>query len=85
MANETKYINLSDDTNISVSTKLYVDKYNKGELAKSVDLRVTELIKPLPDVNLNLVPKDRYVVLITLNPTEEALEANAVFHTMKGF
>ena len=67
MANETKYINLSDDTNVSVSTKLYVDKYNKGELAKSVDLRVTELIKPLPDVNLNLVPKPIYDAEVQLN------------------
>jgi hypothetical protein len=67
MANETKYINLSDDTNISVSTKLYVDKYNKGELAKSVDLRVIELIKPLPDVNLNLVPKPIYDAEVQLN------------------
>ena len=67
MANETKYINLSDDTNVSVSTKLYVDKYNKGELAKSVDLRVTELIKPLPNVNLNLVPKPIYDAEVQLN------------------
>ena len=67
MANETKYINLSDDTNVSVSTKLYVDKYNNGELAKSVDLKVTELIKPLPDVNLNLVPKPIYDAEVQLN------------------
>ena len=72
MANETKYINLSDDTNISVSTKLYVDKYNKGELAKSVDLRVTELIKPLPDVNLNLVPKPIYDAEVQLNEDLQA-------------
>ncbi len=72
MANETKYINLSDDTNVSVSTKLYVDKYNKGELAKSVDLRVTELIKPLPDVNLNLVPKPIYDAEVQLNEELQA-------------
>ena len=72
MANETKYINLSDDTNVSVSTKLYVDKYNKGELAKSVDLKVTELIKPLPDVNLNLVPKPVYDAEVQLNEDLQA-------------
>jgi hypothetical protein len=72
MANETKYINLSDDTNVSVSTKLYVDKYNNGELAKSVDLRVTELIKPLPDVNLNLVPKPVYDAEVQLNEDLQA-------------
>ena len=67
MANETKYINLSDDTNISVSTKLYVDTYNKSELAKSVDLTVTELIKPLPQVNLDLVPRPIYDAEVQLN------------------
>jgi len=72
MANETKYINLSDDTNVSVSTKLYVDKYNNGELAKSVDLKVTELIKPLPDVNLDLVPRPVYNAEVQLNEELQA-------------
>ena len=72
MANETKYINLSDDTNVSVSTKLYVDKYNNGELAKSVDLKVTELIKPLPDVNLDLVPRAVYNAEVQLNEELQA-------------
>lgn len=72
MANETKYINLSDDTEISVSTKLYIDKYNKSELAKSVDLKVTELIKPLPDVKLDLVPKPVYDAEVQLNAELQA-------------
>lgn len=72
MANETKYINLSDDTNVSVSTKLYVDKYNNGELAKSVDLKVTELIKPLPDVKLDLVPRPVYDAEVQLNEELQA-------------
>jgi hypothetical protein len=75
MANETKYINLSDDTNVSVSTKLYVDKYNNSELAKSVDLQVTELIKPLPNPNLDLVPRPVYDAEVQLN-TELQAEIN---------
>lgn len=77
MANETKYINLSDDTNISVSTKLYVDKYNKEELAKSVDLKVSELIKPLPEAKLDLVPRPVYDAEVQLN-TELQAEINVL-------
>jgi hypothetical protein len=35
--------------------------------------------------NLNIVPEDPYLVLIALNPTEEALENNAVFSRDEGF
>ncbi len=35
--------------------------------------------------NLNIVPEDPYVVLIALNPTEEAIKNNAVFSRDKGF
>lgn len=34
---------------------------------------------------LNIVPEDPYLVLIALNPTEEALENNAVFSRDEGF
>jgi hypothetical protein len=61
MAIEKKYITLSDlDDNQIVSTKLYVDQYNQTELEKAVDITVTELIKALPDANLDLVPKPIY-------------------------
>jgi hypothetical protein len=35
--------------------------------------------------NLNIVPEDPYLVLIALNPTEEALKNNAVFSRDGGF
>ena len=60
MAIEKKYINFSDVSDTAVSTKLYVDEYNTAQLQKSLDITVTELIKPLPDVNLDLVPKAIY-------------------------
>ena len=61
MAIEKTYITLSDlDDNQIVSTKLYVDQYNQKELEKAVDVKVTELINALPDVNLDLVPKPVY-------------------------
>lgn len=77
MVNETKYINLSDSNNTTVSTKLYVDQYNKSELAKSVDLKVTELIKPLPNANLDLVPRPVYDAEVQLN-TELQSEINVL-------
>ena len=60
MAIEKKYINLSDNSDSNVNTKLYIDQYNTTELIKSVDTTVTELIKALPDVNLDLIPKPIY-------------------------
>ena len=60
MAIEKKYINLSDNSDSNVNTKLYIDQYNTTELIKSVDTTVTELIKSLPDVNLDLIPKPIY-------------------------
>jgi hypothetical protein len=65
MAIEKKYINFSDVTDASVATKLYVDEYNVSQLEKSLDIKVTELIKPLPDVNLDLVPKPIYDAEVT--------------------
>lgn len=60
MAIEKTYINLSDNIDKNVNTKLYVDQYNTSELIKSVDTKVTELIKDLPEANLDLVPRPVY-------------------------
>jgi hypothetical protein len=66
MAIEKKYINFSEvDNNANVTTKLYSDVFNKTELEKSVDTLVTELIKPLPDRNLDLIPKPIYDAEVT--------------------
>ena len=66
MAIEKKYINFSEvDNNANVTTKLYSDVFNKTELEKSVNTLVTELIKPLPDRNLDLIPKPIYDAEVT--------------------
>lgn len=66
MAIEKKYINFSEvDNNANVTTKLYSDVFNKAELEKSVNTLVTELIKPLPDRNLDLIPKPIYDAEVT--------------------
>lgn len=66
MAIEKKYINFSEiDNNANVTTKLYSDVFNQTELEKSVDTLVTELIKPLPDKNLDLIPKPIYDAEVT--------------------
>jgi hypothetical protein len=66
MAIEKKYINFSEEDNkANVTTKLYSDVFNQTELEKSVDTLVTELIKPLPDKNLDLIPKPIYDAEVT--------------------
>jgi hypothetical protein len=66
MAIEKKYINFSEvDNNANVTTKLYSDVFNQTELEKSVDTLVTELITPLPDKNLDLIPKPIYDAEVT--------------------
>jgi hypothetical protein len=66
MAIEKKYINFSEvDNNANVTTKLYSDVFNKAELEKSVNTLVTELITPLPDRNLDLIPKPIYDAEVT--------------------
>ena len=65
MAIEKTYINLSDNIDNNVNTKLYVDQYNTSELIKSVDTKVTELIKALPEANLDLVPKPIYTAEVS--------------------
>jgi hypothetical protein len=61
MAIDKTYITLNDlQTDKTVSTKLYIDEYSSTELEKAVDIKVTELIKAMPDVNLDLVPRPVY-------------------------
>ena len=60
MAIDKTYINISDNVDNNINTKLYVDQYNTAELIKSVDTNVTELIKALPETNLDLIPKPVY-------------------------
>ena len=67
MALTKTYIDTSNSTEETVSTKLYIDQYNPTELSKSVDLQVTELIKPLPIPRLDLVPKPLYDTEVQLN------------------
>ena len=57
---EKKYINTDDSSDERVITKLYVDTYNDTELKKAVDFNVSELVKPLPQKRLDLVPKNLY-------------------------
>ena len=47
--------------------KLYTDEFNNNELEKSVNTKVTELIKPLPKAKLDLVPKPIYDAEVELN------------------
>lgn len=67
MALQKKHIDLSNSTEETVSTKLYLDQYNNSELSKSVSTQVTELIKPLPVPRLDLVPKPLYDAEVQLN------------------
>ena len=60
MALTKKYIDTTNSTEETITTKLYLDQYNSNELSKSVNLQVTELIKPLPEIRLDLVPKPIY-------------------------
>ena len=60
MALTKKYIDTTNSTEETITTKLYLDQYNSNELSKSVSLQVTELIKPLPEVRLDLIPKPIY-------------------------
>jgi hypothetical protein len=60
MALTKKYIDTTNSTEETITTKLYLDQYNSNELSKSVNLQVTELIKPLPEIRLDLIPKPLY-------------------------
>jgi predicted nucleic acid-binding Zn-ribbon protein len=67
MAIDRTNINYSDSSTETLSTKLYTDDLNSIQVEKSVDTRVTELIKPLPTANLDLVPKPIYDAEVKLN------------------
>jgi hypothetical protein len=67
MAIERANIDYNNATTESFSTKLYSDEFNLLELEKSVDVKVTELIKPLPRPNLDLVPRAIYQAEVDLN------------------
>ena len=67
MAIERANIDYNNATTESFSTKLYSDEFNSLQLEKSIDVRVTELIKPLPRPNLDLVPRSVYQAEVDLN------------------
>jgi hypothetical protein len=67
MAIDRANIDYSNATTESFSTKLYTDEFNTLQLEKSVNVKVTELIKPLPKPNLDLVPRPVYQAEVDLN------------------
>lgn len=67
MAIERANIDYNNSTTESFATKLYSDEFNSLQLEKSVDVKVTELIKPLPKPNLDLVPRAVYQAEVDLN------------------
>lgn len=67
MAIDRANIDYNNATTESFSTKLYSDEFNALQLEKSVDVKVTELIKPLPKPNLDLVPRVVYQAEVDLN------------------
>ncbi len=67
MAIERQNIDYTDNKSELLSTKLYTDILNDNQLEKSVDTTVTELIKPLPTPNLDLVPRPIYQAEVDLN------------------
>lgn len=67
MAIDRINIDYNDNTNGSLPTKLYTDEFNSTQLEKSVNTKVTELIKPLPTPNLDLVAKPIYDAEVKLN------------------
>jgi hypothetical protein len=79
MAIDRTNINYSDNTSEPLSTKLYTDELNSIQVEKSVNTKVTELIKPLPTPNLDLVPKAIYDAEVELNAelNKEIIDLNA--------
>lgn len=78
MAIERENINYTNNLSETISTKLYSDTLNAGQVEKSIDTRVTELIKPLPTPNLDLVPRPIYQAEVDLNAelNSQILELN---------
>jgi len=67
MAIERQNIDLINKSSETFTTKLYTDEFNGSELEKSINTKVTELIKPLPKAKLDLVPKPIYDSEVELN------------------
>jgi hypothetical protein len=67
MAIERQNIDLTNKSDETFKTKLYTDQFDKLELEKSVNTKVTELIKPLPNAKLDLVPRPIYEAEVKLN------------------
>ena len=67
MAIERQNIDLTNKSDETFTTKLYSDQFDKLQLEKSVNTKVTELIKPLPNAKLDLVPRPIYDAEVKLN------------------
>jgi hypothetical protein len=67
MAIERQNIDLNNKSDETFTTKLYSDQFDKLQLEKSVNTKVTELIKPLPNAKLDLVPRPIYDAEVKLN------------------
>lgn len=67
MAIERQNIDLTNKSDETFTTKLYSDQFDKLQLEKSVNTKVTELIKPLPNAKLDLVPRPIYNAEVKLN------------------
>jgi len=67
MAIERQNIDLTNKSEETFTTKLYSDQFDKLQLEKSVNTKVTELIKPLPNAKLDLVPRPIYEAEVKLN------------------
>jgi len=85
MAIERANIDYNNATTESFSTKLYTDEFNAAQLEKSVNVRVTELIKPLPRPNLDLVPRAVYQAEVDLNEelNREIAELNSEMEDLR--
>ena len=67
MAEERINIDLTNKGDGTFETKLYSDQFDNLELEKSVNTKVTELIKPLPNPKLDLVPRPIYEAEVKIN------------------
>jgi hypothetical protein len=85
MAIERASIDYNNAATESFSTKLYSDEFNALQLEKSVDVKVTELIKPLPTPNLDLVPRQVYQAEVDLNVelNKEITDLNAEMEDLR--
>jgi len=65
--------------------KLYTDDLNSVQVEKSVDIKVKELIKPLPTPNLDLVPRQVYQAEVDLNAelNKEIRELNSEMEDLR--